>query len=113
VNASKADEIAAKAKKLAEQQAAKKTTTAAAGHDDDPRASTHQERSSVHTKPIRSTVDLPPMRHAQLKAWLGETAVMVGKSRVTTQDVFRVFVDRLLTDEEFARKIRSDLGVSD
>jgi hypothetical protein len=62
-----------------------------------------------HAKPVRSTVDLAPIRHAGLKAWCGETAVMIGRSRVTTQDVFRVLVDRLLTDETLARKVRHDL----
>lgn len=62
-----------------------------------------------HVKPVRSTVDLAPARHAALKSWCGETAVEIGRSRVTTQDVMRVLVARLLTDETFARQIRDDL----
>lgn len=65
--------------------------------------------AAPHVKPIRSTIDLPPMRHASLKSWCGETAVQIGRSRVTTQDVMRTLVDRLLTDETLARKIREDL----
>jgi hypothetical protein len=53
--------------------------------------------ANPNVKPVRSTVDLSPVRHRQLKAWCGETAEMIGKSRVTTQDVFRAFVDRLIT----------------
>jgi hypothetical protein len=40
---------------------------------------------------------------------LTEAAEMIGTSRVTTQDVFRTFVERLITDETLARKIRDDL----
>ncbi|MER7117358.1 hypothetical protein ABT332_22980 [Saccharomonospora azurea] len=65
--------------------------------------------ATPHAKPIRSTVDLPPVRHAALKSWCGETAVELGRSRVTTQDVVRALIARLLTDETLARKIRADL----
>jgi len=85
------------------------------------RAKQHQEQAepessrpvssaaAPHVKPIRSTVDLLPVKHASFKAWCGETAVMIGRARVTTQDVIRALVDRLLTDETLARKIRDDL----
>lgn len=60
-------------------------------------------------KPVRSTIDLAPHKHASLKAWCGETALMIGRSRVTTQDIVSTLVSRLLTDETLARKIREDL----
>lgn len=65
--------------------------------------------SAPHVKPIRTTVDLSPTHHAQMKAWEAETAVMLGLARVTRQDVLRVMVKRLLTDETLARMIRADL----
>jgi hypothetical protein len=61
-------------------------------------------------KPVRATVDLSPSQHARLKAWCGETAVELGQARVTTQDVLRALVDRLLRDEALAAAIRDDLG---
>jgi hypothetical protein len=66
--------------------------------------------SKLARKPVRSTVDLPADEHAMLKAWCGETAVELGRVRVTTQDVLRALVERLLTDEALARGIRHDIG---
>jgi hypothetical protein len=61
-------------------------------------------------KPVRATVDLSPGQHAALRAWCGQTAVEFGRARVTTQDVLRALVDRLLSDEALAAAIRDDLG---
>jgi hypothetical protein len=61
-------------------------------------------------KPVRSTVDLPSGQHARLKVWCGQTAVELGRARVTTQEVLRALVDRLLADEKLAEAIRGDLS---
>lgn len=68
-----------------------------------------REHLGLRTTPVRSTVDLPPVQHHKLKDWCSEAAIMIGKSRVTTQDVMRALVARLLEDETLAREIRSDL----
>jgi hypothetical protein len=67
--------------------------------------------SSPPRKPVRSTVDLPAGQHARLRAWCGETAVELGRARVTTQDVLRALVDLLLADKTLALAIRDELEV--
>jgi hypothetical protein len=61
------------------------------------------------TKPIRSTVDLPAGEHARVRAWRGETAVKLGRARVTTHDVQKALVHLLMTDETLALAIRDEL----
>jgi hypothetical protein len=106
---SMADKIREKADRLKAQQATRDSATAE--DRDNALARPLSSAAGPHTKPIRSTVDLSPARHASLKTWCQETAVEIGESRITTQDVLRVLVARLLTDETLARKIRADLRV--
>lgn len=61
------------------------------------------------TKAVRQTVDLTASQHATLVAWCGETARQLDRARVTKQDVLATLVQRLLTDETLARKVRADL----
>ncbi|QWF86084.1 hypothetical protein [Amycolatopsis sp. CA-230715] len=119
------DAAAAKAAKLAERararalaeaggtSSASSSSTSPAGSDEVTAADREQHLAPVvdtpHVKPIRSTVDLLPARHRKFKDWCSETATMIGSARVTTQDVFRVVVERLSQDEGFADKVRDDL----
>lgn len=63
----------------------------------------------VLSKPVRSTLDLPPAVHRDLQAWLGESAVRLGRARVTKQDVLEALVKRLLSDETLTKLILADL----
>jgi hypothetical protein len=100
-----ADRIKAKAERIKAHDRDAPAGTAAPDHPARPLPAAPE----VQTKPVRSTVDLSPARHAALKRWSGEIAVEIGRSRVTTQDVLRALVVRLLTDEVLARKIQDDL----
>lgn len=100
---SKADEIKAGAKKVSQarqQQAAEQP------------AKRKPAGQNVRTKLVRRTVDLPPVRHAELDQWCSETARQLGQARVTGQAVISTLVARLLTDETLARKIRQDLSAN-
>jgi DNA primase large subunit len=85
----------------------------ATGHET-PAASARQEHHDqaaepVLAKPVRSTLDLSPATHRDLQAWLGESAVRLGRARVTKQDVLEALVKRLLRDETLTKMILADL----
>ncbi len=55
---------------------------------------------------VRQTVDLTQDNHKALATWRLDTAVALGRTRLTTQDVLRAAVDVLLADEATARRVR-------
>lgn len=61
------------------------------------------------TRPVRQTVDLTPEQHAALAAWRLDTALALGRTRLTTQDVLAAAVAVLLDDEQVARRVRARL----
>lgn len=104
----RADEIREKAERLKARQQAGHQATAhdapATGHGRDQGGA-----EPVLSKPVRSTLDLPPAVHRDLQAWLGEAAIRLGKARVTKQDVLEALVRRLLLDETLVKLILADL----
>lgn len=48
-------------------------------------------------------------RYLALAQWCTEAAVELESAKITSQDVLKALVARLLTDETLARKIRADL----
>lgn len=101
--------MSSRAEQIRAQETRRSERRAAAADPEQTRAPRHQA-PAVRAKPVRKTVDLPPARYAALTAWCSETAVSLGQSRVTGQQVFNALVSRLLSDETLARKIRADLA---
>ncbi|WP_433308058.1 hypothetical protein ACQP2F_46440 (plasmid) [Actinoplanes sp. CA-030573] len=101
----RAEELREKAARLQRQQAAAHDQTAAGTHPGHDQAAAEP----VLAKPVRSTLDLPPAVHRDLQRWLGESAVRLGKARLTKQDVLEALVKRLLVDETLTKLILADL----
>lgn len=97
----RADELREKAERLKARQTA--------AHE--PVASTTSSAAAepVLAKPVRVTLDLSPARHRDFQSWLNESAVRLGKARVTKQDALNALVGRLLTDDTLAKLILADL----
>lgn len=103
-----AERLAEKAERIKAHEQAKQQPPAVE-HENQVEPRTLSKAANPHVKRVRSTIDLSPMRHAALKTWCNETAVEIGKTRVTTQDVMQALVARLLTNETFSRQVRDDL----
>lgn len=108
---SRADEIAAKAKRLAARDTPQATEEAAA-----PVATSTRRTSgsspvrSVRTTPVRITTDLPPVDHRELVRWCANAAAELGRPRVHGQEVVRALVARLLADPTLAAAVLDDLA---
>jgi hypothetical protein len=63
----------------------------------------------VRPAKVRQTVDLTGDQHAALAAWRLDTALQLGRTRLTTQDVLAAAVAVLLDDDTVARRIRAHL----
>lgn len=63
----------------------------------------------ARTRPVRQTVDLSPGRHTELATWRLDTALQLGRTRLTTQDVLAAAIDALLEDDVVARRVRARL----
>lgn len=104
---SKAEQIKQRGQQTRAQQEQQREAAEQPGDEAQP--APPRQRSTVRVKPVRRTVDLSPVRHAELDAWCSETARELGVARITGQAVISTLVGRLLTDETLARKVRQDL----
>jgi hypothetical protein len=93
---SRADEIRAKAARVA----ARQVPTA------EP---TPVTVSPPLARSVRSTLDLNPTMHRDLQVWITESSTVLGRARLTKQDVLTALVARLLADKAFAASIINDL----
>lgn len=92
---SRAQSLRARSAKAAEAESARDETPAPATRPTDTAG-----------KKVRQTVDLTIDRHKGLGAWRLDTALALGRTRLTTQDVLAAAVDVLLTDEQMQRRVR-------
>jgi hypothetical protein len=97
------ERLAAKAKRMNERKAS--VEQAAAAHTAPPATTVETPLA----RPVRTTLDLSPARDRDLKAWLAEASVRLGRARVTKQDALNALVALLLTDETLAKKILAEL----
>lgn len=58
----------------------------------------------------RQTVDLTESDHIKFARWRMETAVALGRTRLTTQDTLAALVQVLLDDETVARRVRARIA---
>lgn len=93
---------AAKAERM---RAARTTEPVESSQEDRPVPRTAAARSA----PVRVTLDLAPALHSQLNQWCAGTALELGLGRVTTVQVMRVLMRRMLADEELADHVRNEI----
>jgi hypothetical protein len=67
---------------------------------------------AVQVKPVRLTLDLPPARYRDLQNWLNESAVRLGRSRVTKQAALEALVGLLLHDERTTQLVLKEIRES-
>jgi hypothetical protein len=60
-------------------------------------------------KPVRMTLDLAPVLHADFEDWTTRTSRELGRGRVVRADVLRVLVRQLLDDEETQERVKEAL----
>jgi hypothetical protein len=65
--------------------------------------------SEPDRKPVRTTVDLRPEEYEAFLEWCAAVAKDAGRPRVHGQQVMRVLVRRLLTDQRLARQVAADI----
>lgn len=67
------------------------------------------EPAPVRTRPVRQTFDLSPDQHRALAAWRLETAVQLGRTGLSQQELMAAVVTVLLEDDTVARRVRAHL----
>jgi hypothetical protein len=63
----------------------------------------------MRTRPVRTTVDLAPEMHRELKRWLVRAAAELDVVEVPLAEVFRVLIRRLVLDAEWEKQTHADL----
>jgi len=90
-----ADRIRAKGKRLETPAAEVKPTTVSA--------------PVVSARPVRLSVDLPPVVHSKLVQWAAKAGPEIGRSRIPAAEVARVLLKRLIADEDLQQSVIDEL----
>lgn len=88
-------------RKNAEQIAAQRK----AGGTAKPPAKPGRGKPPTRTKPVRCTVDLPPVLFRQLTEWQAQAAEQLGESRITKQQIMVALVYELLADTDLEEAV--------
>ncbi|NKY60913.1 hypothetical protein HGA15_33215 [Nocardia flavorosea] len=67
-------------------------------------------KPATRTKPVRCTVDLPPVLFRQLSDWQSQAAEQLGESRITKQQILVALVHELLGDTDLEEAVLDRLN---
>jgi hypothetical protein len=70
---------------------------------------TPDDAAGGRTRPVRTTVDMPPDLHRKLKRWAVDAAEHLDVVEVPLAEVVRVLVRRLDTDDALQQQVLEDL----
>lgn len=70
---------------------------------------TPDDAAGGRTRTVRTTVDMPPDLHRQLKRWTADAAEHLDVVEVPLAEVVRVLVRRLGTDDVLQQQVLDDL----
>jgi hypothetical protein len=93
-------------RETAAEREARMMRAAAGRQEDEPR---RRPANTVRTKPVRTTVDLAPELHRQLKRWLADAADELEITEVPLASAMRVLIRLLVDDEKLAAEVLEDL----
>ena len=119
---SKREQMAAKAARVSQRpQAAEPAEDTSTTESEPQRSSQPSTRGTRTSSPapsrakvteqsgmVRTTVDLAPAMHRELRALLADVAADLGRTRVTASDAHRVLVRRLLRDTDMRAQFLAD-----
>ncbi len=76
-----------------------------------PEAAAGESRpvASGVARKVRLTVDLMAPEFREFRHWREDTAEELGRAKVTNQDILRILVRQLLSDEELQARVRAQL----
>jgi hypothetical protein len=109
----KATRLAAATRQRPEEAAAEATPAVAAADAYPPPPPRNGSQTTLprasRVKPVRMTLDMAPVLHADLEDWTTKVSRQLGRGRVVRADVLRVLVRQLLDDPETQERVKEAL----